>query len=357
MLRRVEGGLQAAWPDRKKRKRALSSTLRHGRELGVVVGDAFGDAVGDARERLAETRERLGSLSDEERLQAAWTGFTVASLAFTFLLSRFLPPLTAFFSGPGLYAWAGFRYDANVIFDDTWLTWATDYGIALNCGLWSYSIFMVKKTPATERLRASASGLLGAYALSTFLGAVCHQFLNKSLDTTLFRLVWKLCVGSVALAGGLMGSAGTALAELPKDGRSRPYFDMPVLPHLYWAVFGWFFFAVIYMGLFSMKRPASDIFLTGVSNAPPTIYILLATGSRRSWANVGVGSKTLAVFYGGMLANIALLPGYDFLCFLGLPVGVTNAIMHLVLFTAWGSQGWGLWRFTKGAAKLKPSDE
>ncbi|GBG31759.1 Hypothetical Protein FCC1311_079842 [Hondaea fermentalgiana] len=341
----AEGAETAGLHARGASKKSGSPGPREGPRRSLRLRDVLG------RDSLRAVQSQLGAdvgLSDAESL--VWMAIFAGLLLGSFALGRWLPPLTAFLSGPQLYTPANFVYAPNVKFDDTWLTYGTDYGLAVVMSFFALAMNAETRTSHNARLMETGSTLLGSYAVSTLAGALAHQFLPGKLHTSLFRLVWKICVGAVGAAGGIMGATASALARLPTNETSLPRFRILVVPDFCWTLWSVFFLIVIFTNRFSMAQPACDIFLTGVTQTIPTMYLVLVLFSRRSWANVHVDAVGLAILVYGALANIALLPAYDVLNFANLPLGVTNALMHAWLCAAWGSQGYGLWRFVKGAS-------
>jgi len=305
------------------------------------------DLVG--KEGIKLVRDAL-QLTSQEVTDTIWFSVLILTLLFTVLLGRFFAPATAFFSGPQLYSPAWFKYDAQTKFDDTVFTWGTDYALAMLMGYIAWRINGVKETRMSSRIKETSGALLASYSLSTFAGAVAHQFLSGKLNTSLFRFVWKICVGSVAAAGGLMGASAASLLDLPLDDKQR--YPMPHFPGYFWSIWSIFFFALNGLGFFSMKVPACDIFLLGVTQAPPTFYLCLVAASRRSWKNVGVENDTIAFLFAGALANIILLPFYDFAQATKLPLWLINTLMHSLLGVSWGLQGLVFLRFAQGASSF-----
>ena len=255
----------------------------------------------------------------------------------TFLLGRFLPGLTAFFTGSKLYTPANYVYDHTTVFDDTILTWGTDYILAITHTLLCLRILSCKTSSANSTLKSVATLLVASFALSTFCGAICHQFLYNKIDRWYFRLLWRICVGSVGAAGGAIGLCAGELAKIPLGKGEIVHFPVPVLPSYFWKVWGAFFFGVIWIGAYSMKNPACDIFLTGVTQAPPTLYLAFVLVNRSSWKSI-VPMETIIILLVGLLSNCLLLPGYDFMNYLKLRDGFCNVFLHTVLFCSWSAQ-------------------
>lgn len=278
------------------------------------------------------------------------------ALVFTYFFGRYLPPMTAFLSGRGLYTQANYVYDKSSIFDDTVLTWGSDYGLAICHGYLSYRLFKLPVSADKEKLRLYSGMLVASFAMSTFAGAIAHQFLPYRINTFIFRMVWRVCVGAVGAAGGLLGLCAGEIAKLPTAApeKHRPRFieRMPVFPTFFWALWSFFFFFVIWSGAYSMKNPACDIFLTGVTQAPPTLYFVAVLLNRVDWTSTIGWNFPALLMCVGLMSNCILLPAYDVLNYINIRDGVRNIFLHSVLFLAWTSQGIALELFTRGAQAL-----
>jgi hypothetical protein len=338
-------------------------------------------AVAGTARRLGEAElkkvEEASGLSQDHAVWAAVLPFFLVAML---LLSRFFPPLTAVFFGSKLYTPAWFQYDAKPRFDDTVLTYGTDYGIFVVMGICTALLLQVRRTPDNRKLVFASALLIGSYALSTGAGALCHHLLAKNLNSAAFRFWWRLCVGCVAVGGGLMGSAASEIAGMAhlrtvavceeaeaEAESSAPAVDgeplapeqnyrLPVVPHFFWAAYGATMLVANTVGFFSMKQPACDIFCVGVSQAPSTMYLVAALYARKDWAAMGVRRRARRVLLIGALANIVLLPAYDFANFLRLPLGIINLALHTTLLASWGSQAFGLLHFARGAALASKFD-
>jgi len=108
---------------------------------------------------------------------------------------------------------AQYKYDSsNTVFDNSILTWGTDYGITcvmiygvlrlLSAKPWNSAY----QNEVSWGLRLRAAALLLSYAISVFAGGIAHQNYSTidSLNSLSFRILWTICVGSVTAAGGYM---------------------------------------------------------------------------------------------------------------------------------------------------------
>jgi len=290
---------------------------------------------------------------EKEDVQTIYGFATLPILVLSFLFARYFPVMTAVLTrsiGKNIYVRANFEYDAELTkFDDSFLTWGTDFALAGVMGYLGNKIIKTKVNSHNRNFGRLGATLMITYSMSTFVGAFCHLFFSdlKYMNTWLFRQLWRVCVGTVAISGGAMGSVASELAKLSRHQPVGQFFAPPVVPHFVWFSWSTFFFGVVFWGLFSMKQPASDIFLTGVTQVIPTVYLVLVLYSRKNWKDFNVANGTRQIFLFGALANVPLLPGYDLFNFLNLPLGIINLILHTNLGLAWSSQGYSIYKVNK----------
>jgi len=182
----------------------------------------------------------------------------------------------------------------------------------------------------SSTLRNRSIGLLTCYAVSVLVGGLCHHFLSsfEAISSNRFRLLWTVCVGSVAIAGGFMGSYGSHLA--------RSTHGTPVsLPEWFWESFGITMLLVTCAGGFSCVQPACDIFLAGITQTIPTVYIVFVVFTRtESYLTISMAVTTAVGFF----LNSILLPFYSVAFYLGLQLSTINTMLHSCLTVAWGCQ-------------------
>ncbi len=351
-------------PSRKSSRTSRKYALDK-RDAGSVFSDPVGSffrgysKLENSIESFERTVEKVASKGvagvAEENLKSdtvLWIAATPILLLGTLLLALVFPRATAFLSTAKLYSSAWFKYEYPVTFDDSILTWGTDYIIAAVTGTLAILIGSVKRKVHSQRLVLMGVGLLGSYSVSTFAGAICHNFLVGKLHTGIFRFFWRVCVGAVATGGAFMLGVGSSLAQVP-DSKKNVRFPVPVVPNFVVVFWGLFFFTVQWVGMFSMKQPACDIFMMGVTQTLPTVYICAAVLSRKSWKRWKVKSYATPLIVCGCLTNILLLPYYDVVNFFKVPVGITNLILHTVLLISWSCQGLGILEFAQGISRSK----
>jgi len=108
--------------------------------------------------------------------------------------------------GYSTYVWAGWHYDEEARFDNTWLTWATDYIVAAICMSKVLQLQLMVRKPSVLCTRCQA--LLIVYAISVVLGGAVHQLHNghfTDLNSAWFRMSWTLVVSLTAVAGSIFG--------------------------------------------------------------------------------------------------------------------------------------------------------
>ena len=91
--------------------------------------------------------------------------------------------------------------------------YVTDYML---CVFMSYGVFsLYTKTPDSP-LRTRSMALFGLYAASVLSGAVAHQTMTSLdlINSDSFKWLWCVCVGTVAAAGGVMGSILNHLTQV-----------------------------------------------------------------------------------------------------------------------------------------------
>lgn len=298
------------------------------------------------------------------------TTFVILGLI-TYLPTRYLPLYLA----PELYISCFYVYPADVRFDITWMTWATDYGLAVWMAFWIWRVnrWRVREIAGSDGARCRHHNqlvtqvclMLSCYLVSVVCGGYGHSNYTTGaevLNTTSFRVLWTFCVGSVALAGGFIGSIASLLQESLETTQSTAIV-LPrsfKLPRKLWWLFGTIWLGVTAAGGLSMCRPACDIFLAGVTQFVPFTYLLLCglgnyllvdrggeegDATKYNKRQPGLRYRLLLVY--GSLGNAPLLWLYPLLARTDLSLGVINFILHISLAMAWGSQGAALEEFVK----------
>jgi len=132
----------------------------------------------------------------------------------------------------------------------------------------SFGVFCTWWRCNSSALRNRSIGLFTCYGVSVLVGGLCHMFFRsyEAIASNWFRLYWTACVGSVAIAGGFIGSYASHLA---RSVSGTPIF----LPEWFWKTFSITMLITTCVGGFSCAQPACDIFLAGITQFIPSIYI------------------------------------------------------------------------------------
>ena len=149
-----------------------------------------------------------------------WILLTIISKEFSRLL-----PIHQSKAGKLTFIPARWVYDdIDSRFDNTFLTYGTDYGIAIFMAFATYKCLTAspythlytaisnQHDSSAKSLKLRSAALFLSYASSVLAGGIAHQFFTNvpdSLNTVSFRILWTICVGSVTAAGGFMGMCGS----------------------------------------------------------------------------------------------------------------------------------------------------
>jgi hypothetical protein len=229
------------------------------------------------------------------------------------LTAYFLPKLLA----KDLYVEAYWSYDETTRFDNSFLTYGTDYFLAVVNALGAASILY---SCSHSKLRTRCALLLILYSISVTTGGIAHQFIDtlSKMNSINFRFIWFICVGTVTMAGACIGAIGSqiacAAAVLPAD---KKRFNVPIIPDWVWVFWGVSLTVLVWFGGLSMKRPACDIFVAGTTQTAPSTYVFLSLLSR-SWGSFKPSNKDSTRFFLDNSCYLMMI-GYDFslpiLCF------------------------------------------
>jgi hypothetical protein len=270
-------------------------------------------------------------------LEAVGIGCSVSFITVTFSLT--FPYILTPTESNEIYRPAFYNYDSSLShFDTSIWTYATDYALMVVMLCLASFTLIVK---GDELLKRRAAGLLLCYALSVAAGGLAHQIFltTESRNTLAFRFLWTMCVGTVTAAGGFMGACGSHLGRLT-GGIS--------IPENVWFSFGAFSTAVCMAGFMSFQRPACDIFIAGITQFPPTVYICLLA----MYSQFRPCYRNLCII--GFSLNAPLLPLYAILIYhFNWSLPKINTFLHMWLCVAWTSQGLALRHFAVAATRRK----
>jgi len=314
------------------------------------------------------------------------------------------------------YTKAGYSYDpAETHFDNTIWTYGTDYFLCLvmsHAAMRCFSLFLKRKSKSINSLPVWSGLMLSCYATSVLAGGLAHQFYSIqekekedgfSLNSLQFRILWTICVGTVTLAGGMMGACGSAMArqfqslQLQEQNANANtntnqtvlHVWIPVIPESFWVCYGVYLTFLCARGDMSFTRPACDIFIAGTTQFPPTAYVvglvlLLRTTKNNTCKptttitsqtttptrndetrsasdklqNTYTSTSTSSIpknnnglskigFSVGFFLNAPLLPMYPILVqYSGFSLGTVNTILHTNLLCAWSLQAHSLYQMS-----------
>lgn len=299
------------------------------------------------------------ALADSNNESMHSTYWIVLGFAFSCAVAMFclyFPFILAPQAAAKTYHLAYWEYkDSLSHFDNTILTYGTDYGLALVMSLLAWSIIKSDNEQVSHALRWKAAGLLLLYATSTLAGGLAHHYFT-TLDSRLtlsFRLLWTVCVGTVCAASSFMGSIVSELARQYKG-----LGPVPVIHEMFWVTYGLTTTIICILGGISYQRPACDIFIAGTTQFPPTAYMMVLLALHLDNPRLSnIRRKYRAIGLIGFILNAPLLPAYPLLVqYTDLSLGSVNALLHSVLLTAWSMQGISLRHLciTLGQIKHKP---
>lgn len=286
--------------------------------------------------------------------------FFLASPYLSLRFSQVFPFLLWEKGARAYYALANYHYDEeNTRFDNSIWTYGTDYTLAVIMLFGAVDTWNCECPKSFASLRFYAAAMLLCYSASVTAGAVAHQYFTTvdDLNTSNFRILWSLCVGTVTLAGGFIGAIGSEIGRAVRGMNGRVADDhVPVVPNALWAYWGVLLTAACVVGDISYKRPACDIFIAGTTQILPTAYCVFLL-TQRYWESETGGprnKKVVSTFYTtlqkkftfpyrvlyvvGFLLNAPLLPLYPVLLSLKMSLGHVNFLLHSNLCVAWGLQ-------------------
>lgn len=236
------------------------------------------------------------------------------------------------------YLPAFWLYDPDIsLFDNSAWTYGTDYFLGM-CML--ALALCIPNTNVFASAGKKSSGLLTCYLLSVLAGGLAHQFYttNESRNSTSFRLLWTVCVGTVAMASGFMGAIAGELLRL------RKLSCLPDISGSFWVCYAVVISVMVAAGCFSYQRPACDIFIVGITQFPSTCYItavlLLLDAGRPFHQTIGGTMWWRLVGMAGFVLNAPLLPLYPVLVqYTDWSLASVNTLLHFWLLVSWSMQG------------------
>jgi len=267
------------------------------------------------------------------------TAGTIVSIAVV-VFSLFFPFVSTPTAARETYQFAFWKYDPELShFDNTLWTYGTDYFLAVCLLFLGASIKVTHPSFANAGWRSR--GLLACYMFSVIAGGLAHQFYTtvEERNTLSFRLLWTVCVGTVAAASGFMGAAGTELLRLDHAQNPHETFLVPVIPDWFWVGYACSVTATVAYGGFSCHRPACDIFIAGITQFPSTFYVIgILFCQLRRYKRITNTMRIVGCI--GFILNAPLLPLYPILVqYTDWSLASVNTLLHSWLLVAWSLQG------------------
>eukprot|EP00397_Hematodinium_sp_SG-2012_P022441 GEMP01023250.1.p1 GENE.GEMP01023250.1~~GEMP01023250.1.p1 ORF type:complete len:236 (+),score=25.72 GEMP01023250.1:341-1048(+) len=166
-------------------------------------------------------------------------------------------------------------YPPDTPFDDTALTYASDFVLAAVMAVIAYRIAVCPDSG----LRLPSFVLVTGYATTTLVGGILHVSKQYGLDLNgwTFWAGWIITVGLVASTTGTIGVIGNALHRIPH----KQIIPIPKVFDAIWITYGALLTLAVGAGYFRCLRPAADIFLVGICQTLSTVYLLLQLSLNR----------------------------------------------------------------------------
>lgn len=236
--------------------------------------------------------------------------------------------------------------DTTSHFDNSpWSYW-TDYVIAFGMVAYVASVLLLSQRGNTDRLCTRVAFLASMCMMSVAAGGLCHQVYTtvESRNSRSFRILWTLCVGAIPMGNIWMGCCASEMLRRFQPERlcSAAFQNLPIIPELFWHIYGLCAFSFAAWGGMSHQRPACDLFVAAVTQAPPSYYMMAVLGfldhpktnfNDRIWGIVGLN------------CHIPLLPLYPMLVqYTDWSLGGINTLLHSWLAVSWALQAYCLYR-------------
>lgn len=245
------------------------------------------------------------------------------------------------------YEPAFWQYDHNTShFDNSPWSYGTDYVIAVGMVAYSTATLSLSQRGNTDRLCIRVAFLASMCMMSVATGGICHQFYTtvESRNSISFRILWTLCVGAIPLGNTWMGCCASEILRRFQPERicCTAFQNLPIVPESFWYIYGLCAFFFTAWGGMSHQRPACDLFVAAVTQAPPSYYMMAilffldrpkSNFNARIWGAVGLNF------------HIPLLPLYPMLVqYTDWSLGAINTLLHSWLAVSWAMQAYSLYR-------------
>jgi len=252
-------------------------------------------------------------------------------------------------SGAHLY-WipANWQYDsAHCHFCTSMWTWGTDYVLAIFMARNAYLCLKNSKNSNVHSysIRRTTAVLFSVYCVSVFTGGLGHHYYTTldDLNSLSFRILWFICVATVAMAGGIVGVMGS------RFGKAYNINEAKILPEEFWIGYGVLMVLISATGAMSYQRPACDTFIAGSTQTFPTFYNLWIMYHIYSLKQQRQATKDIATKHSiaqylkysvSYLLNAPPFPIYTQLLHAQIDTSIINTYLHSNLFVTWNCQGY-----------------
>lgn len=259
---------------------------------------------------------------------------------------------------------ASWDYDPAISeFDSSLWTSCTDFVIAVGMAAFIFTLLSrLYQHDNTDRLCIRLAGLASMCMISITIGGTCHLVYGtvESRNSLSFRILWTLCVGAIPLSNIWMGCCASEIVRKFQESEessavSSPMFQrIPLIPEYFWCLYGLTGFAFMAMGWASFQRPACDLFVVAVSQAVPSLYIMIVL-VLLDHPKVRFSARILGVV--GLYFHIPLLPLYPVLVqSTDWSLGAINTLLHSWLAVSWSLQAYSLQHIIRSTLGVRIED-
>lgn len=271
-------------------------------------------------------------------------------------VGRWLPLVSTPEASSKTYEAASWDYDPTTShFDNSPWSYCTDYVIAVGMVAYSSSVLALSQRGNTDRLCVRVAALASMCMMSVAAGGFCHQSYTtvESRNSLSFRVLWTLCVGAIPLGNIWMGWCASEIVRKFQSERliSSAFRKLPVIPESFWFIYGMCGFLFTAWGRMSHQRPACDLFVAAVTQAPP-YYYMVAILSFLDHPKVDFNVRLWGIV--GLNCHSPLLPLYPMLVqYTDWSLGSINTLLHTWLAVSWSLQAYAFYRIIRSISKPK----
>jgi len=309
--------------------------------LSVRGGVSTIDVVQD-KDSIRKTSEKAFCVSNISSIwhSIAGIGAGIGAGIAAYIFSLYFPFMLTPRAAKAIYVPAHYSYDPSQSYfcNSPW-TYATDYAVmAVTVYLAKLNLEKTSSSILATRLKRRAAAVMAVYALQFAAGGLAHQFFTtlESRSTLVFRVLWSVVVMSVCASGGFIGACGSEIAK--SVGVFNP-------SDAFWFGYGGIITSIGASGLMSHQRPAVDTFIAGITQSPPTFWLVGIVFTMLA-KKLSLANRMRCSLGFGM--NALLLPGYALvLYYTDTPIPVVNVVLHSWLMVCYSLQGLSLYKLVQ----------